>query len=83
MIAEVRVQPGSKRFAVTLKDGKARISLKSPAEKDKANIELIRELSSALGCSVRILSGRNSRRKRMELDCDESAWNNFLASSSV
>jgi len=79
VIVEVSVVPKSVRFSISVKDGRLKISLKSPPEKDKANMELTRELSKALGCGVRILSGHKSRRKRLDIDISEEQWQAFLS----
>jgi uncharacterized protein (TIGR00251 family) len=79
MIVEVTVAPRSKGFSVSVKDGKVRICLRSPPEGNKANLELIKELSKALKAEVHIISGHTSRRKRLELSVSEDEWAAFLA----
>lgn len=79
MIVEVSVVPGSKRFSISVKDGRIRIALESPPENNRANIELIRELTRLTGRGVRILSGKSSKRKRLEIGMDESEWLLFLS----
>jgi len=57
------------------KDGKVRIHLKNPAENNKANLELVKELSKALGgCNVRLLSGQTSKRKKLEIDASKEEF---------
>ncbi len=80
MIAEVSVVPKSGSFKLSLKDGKLKAYLKSPPEKNKANLELARELSKLLDCPVRIVSGQKSRRKTLEIEISEKEWGDFLAS---
>lgn len=80
MIAEVTVVPRSGRFSVSAKQGKVKIFLKSGAEQNKANMELIKELSKALKAEVRIISGLKSRHKKIELSIGEDAWNDYLSS---
>ncbi len=80
MIVEVSVVPKSGRFELSLKEGKLKAYLKSPPEKNKANLELAKELSKLLGCQVTIVSGQKSRRKVLELDISQSAWDSFLLS---
>ena len=75
MIVDVTVVPKSGRFSVQQKEGKIKIYLKSPPEQNKANLELIKELSKRLGCEVRIISGLKSRQKRLELDTSPDSWN--------
>ncbi|MCI0563575.1 MAG: DUF167 domain-containing protein [Nitrososphaera sp.] len=79
MIVEVFVAPGSKRFSITVKNGRIRIALKNPPENNRANIELVRELSSLTGRSVRILSGHNSRKKKIEIGISENDWQKLLS----
>ena len=78
MIIEISVAPNSKRFAITQKDGRLKISLRSPPENNKANLELIKELSSLLGRPVRIISGQTSKRKKLSADISEAEWEGFV-----
>jgi uncharacterized protein (TIGR00251 family) len=80
MIAEVSVTPNSKRFSITQKDGRLKVLLRSPPENNKANIELVSELSKLLGRPVRIVSGLTSKKKRLAIDIDAEGWNRFLGS---
>ena len=66
MIVEVTVVPKSSKFQIIKRDGRIRICITSPAEDNKANIELIKELKK-LGCQAAIVSGRKSRRKKLEV----------------
>ena len=61
----VKIKPGSKEAAIIKidKDNVYHISVKSPADKDKANKELLSFLSKKFGKTVRILSGLKSRHK--------------------
>lgn len=79
MRLEVTVAPKSGRFAIAIKGGKVKVFLRSPPEKDKANIELTKELSRMLKCDVRIIGGHKSRRKALELGISEEAWHAFLS----
>ena len=74
MIVELTVVPKSKRFSLSVKDGKLKVHLKSPPENNKANIELIKELSSITGARVCILAGQTSRKKRLEIDISGEGW---------
>jgi uncharacterized protein (TIGR00251 family) len=78
MIVELTAVPKSGRFSISFKDGKAKVFLKSAAEGNKANLELVKELSKLLGTSLRIVSGRMSRRKRIEVGISEADWEAFL-----
>ena len=80
MIVEISVVPKSGRFLVLLKDGKVKIYLKSAAEDNKANLELLKELKKRLNCEVDIVSGHKSRRKKLELNVDPSKWESFIIS---
>ncbi len=80
MIAEVSVVPNSRKFSISVKDGRLRIRLSSPPENNKANIELIKELERATGRGVRILSGATLKRKKLEIGMSEGDWAAFLAS---
>ncbi len=78
MIADVTALPKSGRFSVSFKDGKVKVFLKSAAEGNKANLELVKELSKLLGAPVRIVSGHASRRKRIEIGISEADWAAFV-----
>lgn len=80
MILEVSVVPNSRKFSISLKGGKVKICLSSPPENNRANIELIKELSKATGRGVRILSGAGSKRKKLEIGMSEGEWEAFLSS---
>ena len=73
-IFEVKVFPGSGRKGWSIdKSGNLKCYLKSPAEQGKANEELIKSLSKALGISqnmISIESGVQSRKKRIKIDVD-------------
>jgi len=78
MIVEVTVMPNSKRFSVSVKNGRVKISLRGPPEHNKANIELVSELSKELGAPVRLLSGQTSRKKRLDVAVTPERWESFL-----
>lgn len=79
MIIEVSVVPNSKRFSITVKDGRLKMCLKSPPEHNKANLELVRELSKLLGRDVALVAGQTSRRKKLGIATSEAEWADFLA----
>ncbi len=79
MIADITVVPKSGRFLVSAKEGRIKVFLKSPPEQNKANIELVRELSKVLGSRVRLLSGHRTRHKRLEIDVSQEEWKAFLS----
>ncbi len=65
MIIKVKVKPNSKEFKI--KKGEVwEIDLKSPAKDNKANLELIKEMTKHYG-HCKILKGRTSRTKLLEL----------------
>jgi uncharacterized protein len=63
----VLAQPGAKRNAVLgERAGALRVAVTSPAEKGKANEEIQRLMTEALGCRpshVSLISGKTSRKK--------------------
>lgn len=79
MIVNVTVVPNSGFFKISQKDGKTRIYLKSKAEDNKANIELIKKLKKLLKCEVRLVSGMKSKTKKLELSIPEQQWEDFIA----
>ena len=79
MMVEVTVVPNSRKFSISVKDSRVKIHLKNPPENNKANIELIKELSGRLGCPVSIVSGQTSKRKRLEIGTSEQEWKKFLS----
>ena len=80
MIVEMAVVPKSGKFSLSLKQGKLKAHLKSAPEKNKANLELVKELSKLLKCPVKIVSGGKSRTKVLEIDVPKQEWESFLAS---
>ncbi len=80
MIAEITVRPGMRRFRLYRSGGRLMADLESEAERNRANVELITELSRLLGCGVRIVSGQSARRKRLSLPLPQERWDAFLSS---
>ncbi|MBU5557477.1 MAG: DUF167 domain-containing protein [Candidatus Aenigmatarchaeota archaeon] len=66
MIVAVKVHPNSKRFKIEQCESCLEVWLTEPAEKGKANIELIKELTKRFG-NCRIVKGVNSKRKIVEI----------------
>ncbi len=83
MILEVSVVPNSRKFSISLKEGRVRIALHSPPEDNRANRELVKELSHLTGREVRIISGLSSRRKRLEIAMGEEEWAALLSSRAI
>ena len=73
-IFDVKVFPSSGRKGWVIdKTGNLKCYLKSPAEQGKANEELIKSLSKALGIPqdmISISSGAQSRKKRIKIEAD-------------
>ncbi|MDO8339183.1 MAG: DUF167 domain-containing protein [Candidatus Burarchaeum sp.] len=79
MIIDAVVKPSSRKFEAKLGQGEGgkpllRVSLTEPAEKNKANLELLKELSRLLGCEVRLVAGAKSKKKKLELAIDEASF---------
>ena len=83
MLVEVSVTPNSKKFSISVKDGLVKIYLRNSAERNKANLELVKELSKRIGASVKLISGERSRKKILEIDMNENEWNEFLNYSNT
>ena len=59
----VKVIPSARRTELLEENGKLKLYLKSPPEKDKANVELIKFFKKKHGLFVRIKLGASSREK--------------------
>lgn len=79
MDIKVTVVPKSSSFKFTRKQGKIRIFLKSPAEGNKANLELIKQMKKLFKKEVCITSGLKARRKTLSIDITENEWETFLS----
>lgn len=78
MRLSVTVVPKSGRFAIEKSQGRLKVYLKSPATKNKANLELVREMGRILKCDVRIVSGLGSRKKTLEIPLEEEQLKTML-----
>jgi len=71
ILLEIKAVPGaSKTELAGIKDGRLRIRIAAAPEDGKANAELLRLLSRALGCprrDLRLISGEKSRFKAVAL----------------
>ncbi len=65
---KVRVVPNAKRFGVALRDGVPVIRVPAPAEGNRANACLVRELEKRLGVRVTIVAGHKSREKTLAFE---------------
>lgn len=63
VLLEVRVKPGSRRFALYGKDGKLILEVKAPPQEGKANLEIVKELRRMTHKDVEIISGFRARDK--------------------
>lgn len=63
---KVRVKPNARKNAiVSFVDGVLVVEVAAPADKHKANVELVKFLSRQLGYQVRIKSGQTSKEKTL------------------
>ncbi len=80
----VRVQPGARHEALEWRgDGELRVRVTAPAESGKANAALVELLARALDVGrrdVRLVMGRSSRRKVVEVPLSLDAVEARLAS---
>ena len=68
MKIEVKVQPNSGREEVQkISENKYKVFLKKPAEKNKANIELLKVLKKYFGVDVKLISGKTSKNKLVDV----------------
>lgn len=70
MIIQAKVSPGKKESRLEIIDGIFAVELKERAEKNKANIALIKLLAKHFNTSsanVRIVKGLSSRNKTIEI----------------
>jgi uncharacterized protein (TIGR00251 family) len=74
---EVAVRPGASRSAIRSVDDRGlNLDIAAPAERGKANEELLRMIASIVGAprrSISILKGESSRRKVIAITSDEPA----------
>lgn len=66
MLVTAKVKTGAKKFEIVRKGGILRINLTEPAENNKANIELVKEMTKRFG-SCKIVRGLKSKTKTLEL----------------
>jgi uncharacterized protein len=75
-VLDMKVVPSSGKQQCCLdRSGNLKCFLKNPAEKGKANKELIKFLSKKLKleqCAINIIVGETSRKKRLKIDADVS-----------
>jgi len=78
MKLEVAVAPNSREFRVSRNARGLAVSVRGSAEKNKANLELVKGLEKLLGRRVRIVRGLHSRRKTIEVEIDEDELEQLL-----
>jgi len=67
----LNVQPNSGREEIIkIAEDKYKIFLKKPAEKNKANLELLKILKKHFGAGVKLISGKTSKKKIIEVKND-------------
>jgi uncharacterized protein (TIGR00251 family) len=67
-IITVKIRPRSQSFRVLFSDQQITIECKNPAEKGKANREVTKELQRLIKHRAKIISGHNSRIKKILLE---------------
>lgn len=64
IIVEVTVHPNSPKFSIKF-NNRIKVYCKSPPEKNKANLEIIKEFKRTFNREVEIISGLKSKKKRL------------------
>lgn len=82
MLLHVKVVPNSREFRIENKGGEWKIFLTEPADRNKANVELVKKLERATGRKVRILRGGTGKRKVLEIEGEETEILGLLAHAS-
>lgn len=82
MLLEVNVVPDSRKFKIEQEKGGWRIHLTEPAERNKANVELVKRMEKITGRRVRILRGGKGRKKVLEIEGEEKENLGLLANAS-
>jgi len=67
MIINVKVKPNRGEQKIEESNGGLIVSLKSYPENNKANIELLKLLKKHFGKDIKIIKGKNSRNKVIEV----------------
>lgn len=68
-VITVFVKPNARKSEIISSEGSTyRVAVAAPAEKGKANVELVKFLSKHTGKDVRIISGLTSKKKIVKLD---------------
>jgi uncharacterized protein (TIGR00251 family) len=75
----LKAVPNSKSFSISKKGDLVIVHLKNPADKNKANLELIKKFESLFERSVILVSGQKSPKKVLRIDISPERWNCFLS----
>jgi len=65
VVLAAHVRAGSGRFSISPEQSFLEIRTRSPAEGNRANMEIVKELSRLFGREVRIIRGMKSKRKEI------------------
>ena len=71
MKISVKVVPGSPEFGIEESEGVWKVHVKAKAERNRANLELLREIGRITGCRARLLRGGTGRKKVIEVEGKE------------
>ncbi len=75
----VKVVPGADDVEIDTSGTYPKISVTAPASQGRANAELVSVLSAVLDAEVGIVSGHQSRRKKIAVDMPETEINEILS----
>ncbi len=76
---KLKAVPNSKSFSISKKGDLVIVHLKNPADKNKANLELIKKFESLFERSVVLVAGQKSPKKVLRIDISAERWNCFLS----
>ncbi len=65
---EIKVKPNQSGFKIIYADNQITVELKSKPDKNKANIELIKMFTKILKTPVKLVSGKKSKNKTLEIE---------------
>lgn len=82
MLLHVKVVPCSRRFGIRKKGDVWEADLAEPPEKNRANVELVRQLERITGRRVRILRGATGKKKVLEIEGTEPEIHKLLAGAA-
>ncbi|MEW5996238.1 MAG: DUF167 domain-containing protein [Candidatus Micrarchaeota archaeon] len=82
MLLEVKVVPDSLEFRIEKRGGEWKVFLTEPAERNRANTELVKEMEKITHRRVRILRGGKGRKKVLEIEGEEKEIHKLLADAA-